>query len=225
MVTSQLENDGTLIIRIRPGDFGTATSGRTERLTDQSWQRLADGSVFKIVWVVPKEVAGAYRRAHGVEQRSTRILATREGAAASEKPQNVVSGQSLFSESGLSLALKNESCGLCGQDRDAKRVACESLEVALFGAAKYAWCLFCFRQVPKPWKANYRIRWDEEFLNRVAVTERCQDRFGSQIGQTLRNRQGTRCHFRVCQDADRYQLTLHISDARSHEAMRLSSGR
>jgi hypothetical protein len=53
-----------------------------------------------------------------------------------------------------------QTCAVCGQVLDADCQARESDEVAFVGAARYAWCVACGRQVRQPWTHGYRDRWD-----------------------------------------------------------------
>lgn len=54
-----------------------------------------------------------------------------------------------------------QHCDLCGQVRDESRQYLEAAEVTLLGAARYASCVVCGRQVPKPWSSAYKRKWDQ----------------------------------------------------------------
>jgi hypothetical protein len=66
----------------------------------------------------------------------------------------------------MALDIRNrheQQCPVCEQPlADGGRVA-EAQEVLFTGAAGYAWCPECGRQVVGPWNAEYMARWTEAF--------------------------------------------------------------
>lgn len=51
------------------------------------------------------------------------------------------------------------TCSVCDQLVDPERQHVETGEVVLFGAARFAWCVECHQEVPRPWSTEYKRRW------------------------------------------------------------------
>ncbi len=64
---------------------------------------------------------------------------------------------------------RNEQhCPVCEQVLNDDERTIEAREVLFVGAAAYAWCPECSRQVPGPWGAAYKVRWAEAFARACA---------------------------------------------------------
>jgi hypothetical protein len=62
---------------------------------------------------------------------------------------------------GIRNTVANE-CGVCQRLIAHEALRDETLEIALFGAAKYAWCIACGRTVALRYRTlEYQARWDE----------------------------------------------------------------
>jgi hypothetical protein len=54
-------------------------------------------------------------------------------------------------------------CAICGKPLDDARSHDDALDVALFGAARFAQCIGCERVVAPPWTPEYQQRWNNRF--------------------------------------------------------------
>ena len=66
----------------------------------------------------------------------------------------------------MTLGIRNrheQHCPVCEQLLNDDQRTVEANEVLFMGAAAYAWCHECSRQVPGPWDAAYQVRWVEAF--------------------------------------------------------------
>ncbi len=61
---------------------------------------------------------------------------------------------------------EEQHCPVCGQAADESQQTIEAHEILFLGAATYAWCPHCSRQVPEPWDSAYKVRWAEAFARR-----------------------------------------------------------
>jgi hypothetical protein len=71
----------------------------------------------------------------------------------------------------MSLGIRNrheQHCPVCEQSLNDDQQTIEAQELLFVGAAAYAWCPGCSRQVPGPWHAAYQVRWAEAFARRCA---------------------------------------------------------
>ncbi len=59
-----------------------------------------------------------------------------------------------------------QHCPVCGQLTDESQQTIEAHEILFLGAATYAWCPSCSRQVSAPWDSEYKVRWAEAFAKR-----------------------------------------------------------
>ncbi len=61
-----------------------------------------------------------------------------------------------------------QHCPVCEQLLNDDQQTIEAHGVLFMGAAAYAWCPQCSRQVPGPWDAAYKVRWAEAFARFAA---------------------------------------------------------
>jgi len=64
-------------------------------------------------------------------------------------------------------------CDVCRQLIDEERAANDSMDAALFGAVRYAFCVGCRQAARRPWSPAYRRRWETRLAEQQA--ERVQE--------------------------------------------------
>ncbi len=74
-------------------------------------------------------------------------------------------------ENVMTIGIRNrheQHCPVCEQLLDDDQRTIEAQEMLFMGAAAYAWCPECSRQVAGPWDAAYKVRWAEAFARLAA---------------------------------------------------------